>query len=63
MEVYEKENQDFFKKLINDLKVEEIKISVFDNEIVKLLKNTPTKTTALDLNSLDIDDKIQIIEK
>ena len=49
--------------MINDLKVEEIKISVFDNEIVKLLKNTPTKTTALDLNSLNIDDTIQIIEK
>ena len=49
--------------MINDVKVEEIKISVFDNEIVELLKNTPTKTTALDLNSLNIDDTIKIIEK
>ena len=49
--------------MINDVKVEEIKISAFDNEIVEILKNAPTKTTAIDLDSHNIDNTIQIIEK
>ena len=49
--------------MISDVKIEEIEISALDDEIVELLKNAPTKTTAIDLESINIDDTIQIIEK